>query len=354
MAIPRPKPPRSHALLGLVLWGVAAGHAWYDVPWARLWYYHLAWWGYIIFADGLVKQRTGNSLLWDRQGAFAFMALASTTFWFFFELINLAALNNWHYEGVARITWLRWLGAHVAFATVLPGVLVTYELLTAWGVLGQVRVRPLGTDGPGQRPCHGSQQGLLRPQPQPARLRPVAGTPPWYPGFLAIGGLMLLLPLLWPGLFFPLVWGALVFLLEPLNHRYGAPSLMRDWQAGDLSVFCRLLLAGLICGLLWESQNFLSSARWVYTLPWLNEPKLFAMPLAGYLGFPAFAVECYVAMSSLSLLRGGRGWRADDHRRATRPGWPAWSLALLAGAALAFNLAVLYLMDQRVVMSFGD
>ncbi|MBI4798658.1 MAG: hypothetical protein HY794_07980 [Desulfarculus sp.] len=314
----------SHALLGLALWLLAAWNSLAGVGWARLWFYQMAWWGYIIFADGLVKSRTGNSLLWDRQKAFAFMAFASTSFWFFFELVNLAALNNWHYEGVARITWLRWLGAHVAFATVLPGVLVTYELLTSWGVLGQVRARPLA-----------------------------AGTG-WYPWFYATGGLMLLLPLLWPGLFFPLVWGALVFLLEPLNHRLGAPSLMRDWQAGDLAVFCRLLLAGAICGLLWESQNFLSSARWVYTLPWLNEPKLFAMPLAGYLGFPAFAVECHVAMSALSLLRGGRGWQAGDHRRATRPAPPAWALAVLACAALAFNLGVLYLMDQRVIMSFAD
>jgi hypothetical protein len=162
------------------------------------------------------------------------------------------------------------------------------------------------------------------------------------------------LPLFWPGLFFPLLWGALVFLLEPLNHRHGAPSLMRDWQAGDLSAFCRLLLAGLVCGLLWESQNFLSSARWVYTLPWLNEPRLFAMPLAGYLGFPAFAVECYVAMASLSLLRGGRGWQAGDHLKPSRPLLPPWSAALLALAALAFNLGVLYLMDQRVIMSFAD
>lgn len=113
-------------------------------------------------------------------------------------------------------------------------------------------------------------------------------------------------------------------------------------------------MAGAVCGLLWESQNFLSGARWVYTLPWLNEPKLFAMPLAGYLGFPPFAVECYVAMSSLSLLRGGRGWQAGDHRRATRTGPPAWALAILALAALAFNLWVLYLMDQRVIVSFAD
>ncbi|MFH1035153.1 MAG: hypothetical protein V1806_11655 [Pseudomonadota bacterium] len=319
-----PKPPRTHALLGLLLWLVTVGHAWFGVEWARLWYYQLAWWGYIIFADGLVKARQGNSLLWDRERAFYFMAFSSTSFWFLFELLNMAALHNWHYEGVEHVRWLRWLGAHVAFATVVPGVLITFELLTARGLWATVPVRPLP---PGTA---------------------------WYGWFYAGGALTLLLPLAWPGLFFPLVWGALVLLLEPLNHRLGAPSLMRDWQGGDLGNLCRLLLAGLFCGLLWESQNFLSSARWVYTLPWLNEPKIFAMPLAGFLGFPPFALECFCAMSSLSLLRRGRGWRAGEHLRPTRPPLPGWLAPLLLAAALAFNLLVLYLMDQRVIMSFAD
>lgn len=309
----------AHGLIGLAIYSSFTGKAW-----ARLWYYHLAWWGFIILADGLVKTRQGNSLLWDRQEAFAALAFASTCFWFFFELINLATLNNWHYEGVARVAWLRWLGAHVAFATVLPGVLVTYELLTAWGLAASLKMRPLP---PGNR---------------------------WYTWFHRSGALMLALPLLWPGLFFPLVWEAVFFLLEPLNHRLGTPSLMRDWQRGDLGNAARLLLAGGLCGLLWESQNLLSSARWVYTLPWLNQPKLFAIPLAGYLGFPPFALECYAAAASLSLLRGGRGWQEGDHQRRPRaPIAPAWRQALLVLGGLCFNLLVLYLMDQRVVKSFG-
>ncbi len=344
-----------HGLVGLAIWVLAVYNSLTGEVWARLWYYHLAWWGYIILADGLVKARARNSLLWDRQNAFAAMAGASTCFWFFFELVNLAALHNWHYEGVERVTWLRWLGAHAAFATVLPGVLVTYELLTAWGVLKRVTVRPLGAGGPGQGPGHESQPERLAPPPRAARVPPAAGAPPaWYLWFYVTGALMLLLPLTWPRLFFPLVWGALFFLLEPLNHRQGAPSLMADWQRGEMGNLLRLLLAGLVFGLLWESQNMLSSARWVYTLAWLGEPKLFAMPLAGYLGFPPFAVECYVAMNSLSLLRGGRGWQAADHAKAIRPEPSAWRQAALVLAGLAFNLVVLYLMDQRVIMSFGD
>jgi hypothetical protein len=161
---------------------------------------------------------------------------------------------------------------------------------------------------------------------------------------------MFALPMIWPRIFFPLVWGALVFLLEPINHRLGAPSLMRAWQEeGDLSPFVRLLLAGLICGVFWESWNWLAGARWVYTIPYLSQPRIFAMPLAGYGGFPPFAVECWVFMATVSLLRGGRGWEAHDHDRLTRrplPHWMAWGL--LAGA-LAFDLWMLSMIDRYLV-----
>ena len=161
---------------------------------------------------------------------------------------------------------------------------------------------------------------------------------------------MFILSLVWPRLFFPLVWGALVFLLEPINHRLGAPSLMRAWQEeGDLSPFVRLLLAGLLCGVFWESWNWLAGARWVYSIPYLSEPRIFAMPLAGYGGFPPFAVECWVFMATVSLLRGGRGWEAHDHERLTRrplPRWLAWGI--LAGA-LVFDLWMLSMIDRYLV-----
>lgn len=62
--------PRSHALIGLALWLWAVYNSLAGQPWARQWFYHIAWWGYIIFIDGLVKARQNNSLLMDRQGAF--------------------------------------------------------------------------------------------------------------------------------------------------------------------------------------------------------------------------------------------------------------------------------------------
>jgi hypothetical protein len=307
-----------HGYLGAGILAAATALSLAEVAWVRAWFYQLAWWGYILLVDGVIQARQGNSLIRDRQPAFWIMCLASATFWFGWELINLR-LHNWHYVGAPREVWLRWPGAFIAYATVLPGVLETYELM------GLLKLR------------WGSKK------------RPLTSSIAWRPWFATVGALMFALPLIWPRLFFPLVWGALVFVLEPLNHRLGARSLMGFWQKGDLSPFVRLLLAGLVCGFLWESWNWLAEARWVYTIPYLSEPKLFAMPLAGFGGFPPFAVECYVFMAAVSILRGGKGWEMDDYAVATRKPIPVWLAWSLASAALAFDLWVMTLIDAYLV-----
>ena len=45
--------------------------------------------------------------------------------------------------------------------------------------------------------------------------------------------------------------------------------------------------------MLWESWNYWAAAKWIYTVPWFEETKLFEMPFAGFIGFPPFALECY-------------------------------------------------------------
>ncbi len=50
-----------------------------------------------------------------------------------FEAFNLV-LHNWGYVAVAPALWVRWGGYALAFATVLPGVLLTAEVLEALGV----------------------------------------------------------------------------------------------------------------------------------------------------------------------------------------------------------------------------
>jgi hypothetical protein len=114
---------------------------------------------------------------------------------------------------------------------------------------------------------------------------------------------MLAWPLVWPSPYLAApVWLGFIFLLDPINARFGGESLIGDLQAGRLQRLVNLSVGGLACGLLWEFWNYWSRTKWIYTVPILPDLKLFEMPLPGYLGFPAFALECFTMYVALRLL----------------------------------------------------
>ena len=158
-------------LFGTAVWGLAR-----DVEPFATWFFSFAWWSYIILADAVIFARQGNSLLMDRLPELPKLAVASVTCWLVFEVINFS-LGNWHYLGVPPARLPRWLGYAVAFATVLPGVFQTRDLLAAFGFFARSR-------GPGREP----------------------GTA-WMPPSTIAGLVLLVLPFLWPRYFFPLALG---------------------------------------------------------------------------------------------------------------------------------------------------
>ena len=76
------------------------------------------------------------------------------------------------------------------------------------------------------------------------------------------------------------------------------------------------------------------------------------MPLAGFLGFPPFAVECYVMYNFISLSRYHRGWEEDNYRlnQGKRVSFPVKLLSFLVGLMLC--LSTFYAMDSRTVNSY--
>jgi hypothetical protein len=104
-----------------------------------------------------------------------------------------------------------------------------------------------------------------------------------------------------------------VFLLDPINARLGGESLWADVRAGRLGRLFNLALSGVLCGVLWEFWNFWSRAKWHYTVPIMDRWKIFEMPLPGYFGFPAFALECFTMYVFVRLA---------FHDRQTGPGAP--------------------------------
>ena len=103
------------------------------------WYYHLAWWSYIVAVDAVNRRLAGRSLLRDRPRRFLWLALGSVAWWTLFEALNLR-LGNWYYVMDPASRALRWIGGVLAFATVLPAIVETVQLAENLGWLRSVRV----------------------------------------------------------------------------------------------------------------------------------------------------------------------------------------------------------------------
>jgi hypothetical protein len=239
----------------------------------RSWFFILAWYGYILFVDAAVFRLEGASLIRSRRKQFFAMLPLSTLIWVVFEGFNVR-LRNWEYQNLIEPIWLLLIGFAVAFATVLPGLFETADLLRALAARGRWRI--------------------LRWRMPPWRISPRAEAVG-----AAVGLAFLLLPLIWPRCFFPLVWLGFVPILEPFNRRLGAPSLYADLARGDPRRVVFLLLGGFVCGGLWEFWNFWACSRWAYHIPFADFLRLFEMPLLGFFGFPPFTLECFAMYAFL-------------------------------------------------------
>src|SRR5439155_27078942 len=133
--------------------------------------------------------------------------------------------------------------------------------------------------------------------------------------FLA-GLVMLTLTLLWPKHFYPLVWGAVFLILEPINIVLGRRHFFESLSRGDWRPVVSLSLGALICGFFWEMWNFYSYPKWIYHTPGAQFLHVFEMPLLGYLGYLPFALALFVLRNL--LWRGGP--RVDHIFSCTRGG----------------------------------
>ncbi len=275
----------------------------------RTTFYCIAWWSYILLADALVWHRRGSSVLRDRPWEFWFLAFWSVPIWNLFELFNFR-LQNWFYVNVPLNETFGLIFNVASYATVLPGISETYDLLRAYGVLERVRTRAWRVT--------------------PSVLSACAG----------VGVAMLAASLIWPRVAFPLIWGFAIFLGDPVCYRAShsrTDSLLAQLEQGDPRAALRLLLAGLICGALWEFWNFWAYTKWLYTVPYFENLKWFEMPPLGFLGFPPFALECYVLVNLLNTVRRGRNWETLER---TGPGTSRRLAVSAVVAAMAFNVAV--------------
>jgi hypothetical protein len=247
------------------------------------WHTPTAWTGYILLVDGLVWRRRGTSLIRDAPAEFCFLTFVSVPLWVIFEMYNKCCLDNWYYLGLPEWQPLRYFGYIWSFATIWPAIFETGDLVSE-----------------------------LRDRRAPAtRATPHAAYATGTMGRLSIaaGLLMLLVPIVYPSPYLAApVWLGFFFVFDPLNARAADESIIGDWHEGQRGRLVNLLAAGLICGVVWEFWNYWAGAKWIYNVPILPHIRIFEMPIVGYGGFPAFALECFAMYVAVRrwLWRGAR------------------------------------------------
>jgi hypothetical protein len=140
-------------------------------------------------------------------------------------------------------------------------------------------------------------------EPRPRHLGPAAWTA------VGVGVLMLIIPILYLSTYLAApVWLGFILLLDPLNARAGAESILGDIHDRHYGRLINLLAAGLACGLIWEFWNYWAGTKWKYNVPIFPDLRLFEMPIAGFGGFPPFALECFAMYVLVRrwIWRGGR------------------------------------------------
>ncbi len=289
------------------------------------WFYCFAWWSYILLADNLLFTLSGRSLLETRRKELWAMLPLSIFIWLLFEAYNLV-IRNWAYDGIVSNMWLRWTGYSVAFATVVPGIFITSDLVEHFYLRFFGRRRGASA---GKAASYASECEALTASSSPRVL--------WFS--LVLGVVLSVAPILLPRFFFFAVWLGPLFLLDPILPRLGIRSLSLMIASRDCRRIWCLMTGGLICGGLWEFWNYWAASKWIYTVPFFTNWKLFEMPVAGFLGFPPFALECWLLYHLITRIQ----------RRLTSP------VIRIAGwlAIVVFCIFILRQIDLHTVIRFS-
>lgn len=267
---------RSWGWAGLAIILLAESCLFLRVRWVSIYFTPLIWTGYLLFIDAVVWTLAGRSRLARAPREFLWLAFWSVPLWLVFETYNLR-LQNWTYVGLPHSLLLRNFGYLWSFATIWPAIHETADFLHALGL--------------------GREEG---------KCRLVLGR--WGQRVVFILGLGLVTaPVLVPrrvgSYLFGAVWLGFALLLDPVNHWWGGHSVLRDLERGRSSAVTPFLVSGLACGLLWEFWNYWAGAKWLYLFRIWQHWKVFEMPLPGFLGFPFFALECFVMYEFLRTVR---------------------------------------------------
>jgi len=224
------------------------------------------WFGFIVVMNALCERRSGHSLLTDHPIPYLLLFPASSAFWWFFEYLN-RYVWNWYYVGVPGISATEYvIFATLCFSTVLPAV----TAIAAW--LGTFRI--FSDD---------AFADMMR-----VNLRsPVAIAVMAALSVIGLTGIVIV-----PQFAYPLLWISplMVFVIVQLFLK--EPCSLDGLASGNWSLVIRFATAAFICGLVWETWNFYSMAKWIYAVPYVHRFQIWEMPILGFAGYLPFGMEC--------------------------------------------------------------
>ena len=285
-----------------------------DVEPVPTWFYVFTWYPVLIIGDAFATARDGRPSLFGRYGLTLSVFGWSMFIWLLYEAINLR-ITNWYYVFLPPSQGWRWLGMLVSFATVIPAVVVAERVLRSLHV---------GTKSP---------TPPRRVTPNQLRLA----------GF--VGLVSLALALAWPVWFWPLIWGVGVLVADPVVYQQRpADSLIADVESRRWDRIIRLLLGGLAIGIIWEGLNYWARGKWIYTVPLLEQIKVFEMPPLGFVGFPIFA------LSAWSLYHLLCAWKVAVPLQGQAAVHPV-RLSAAVAVAVIVSLITLQGMERRTISS---
>lgn len=224
------------------------------------------WLCYIVIVNAITTYRQGHCLLIRRPSYLLGLFILSSIFWWYYEYLN-GFIKNWHYVGVDHLADPEYVfHSTIAYATVLPAVISTIELLNTLARLNQ----PFTNFWPMQ----------------------VSIPKAWAIASWTGGCVALFMAASYPEQLFLFVWVAPLFIITGSRYMLGYTTLYsslakRDWRSIVLPA-----LAALICGFFWELWNSQSIAHWEYNIPYVDSFPLFEMPAIGYAGYLPFGLVC--------------------------------------------------------------
>ncbi|MEM5793957.1 MAG: hypothetical protein QXS48_03160 [Candidatus Aenigmatarchaeota archaeon] len=230
------------------------------------WFTPLVWLGYILFVDSVVFMLKGSSLITRKRLKLAFIFLISLFFWLIFEFYNIF-LGGWYYKNLPESTVEKLAMGYLSFSTIVPAVFETSELIQTAFFKENIKIK-----------------ARIKYNKNLTRILILTGI-----AFMILP-FFFSSPIMWV-----FVWSGFILIIDPILYMLkNKKSIIAQLEEKRYGKIISLFVAGYICGFLWEFWNYWAYTKWYYTVPILEEIKIFEIPAVGFLAYGFFALELYV------------------------------------------------------------